>query len=201
MGTLSSMQIAKMSPTLLELLEQYPSCFPDLSDLITHLPALKPRYYSIACCQITNPTKVQIAFTLVNYKTPKPYCQPRKGLCTHWLYKICQEAGFLKKDTIQNPDSLSILPLDPLKSVMNHPLPSKCSSIVTVPSCLGAWKSNGKISIPIFLRRSNDFCPPTDISKPVIMVGPGTGVAPFRGFLQQRQSDKENIESGGTGMG
>ncbi len=38
----------------------------------------------------------------------------------------------------------------------------------------------------LFIERNERFRLPTDASRDVIMIGPGTGVAPFRGFVQHR---------------
>ncbi|GBQ85113.1 molybdopterin oxidoreductase [Gluconacetobacter johannae DSM 13595] len=69
--------------------------------------------------------------------------------------------------------------------VNRAPWPGVCSSWL-------AGLEDGS-PVPLFLQPTSHFHLPEDSTTPIIMIGPGTGIAPFRAFLQERAA------SGATG--
>ena len=52
-------------------------------------------------------------------------------------------------------------------------------------SFLAAAAEDG--TVPVFIEANDRFRLPTDASRGIIMIGPGTGIAPFRAFVQERE--------------
>lgn len=64
--------------------------------------------------------------------------------------------------------------------VNNDPWPGVCTNwLAGLPA--GA-------DVPVFVQPTTHFHLPADGGTDVIMIGPGTGIAPFRGFLQEREA-------------
>jgi sulfite reductase (NADPH) flavoprotein alpha-component len=58
--------------------------------------------------------------------------------------------------------------------------------------CSGYFADHAELNkncIPVFIQESKSFRLPTDGARDIIMCGPGTGIAPFRAFLEQRVLD------------
>jgi cytochrome P450/NADPH-cytochrome P450 reductase len=92
---------------------------------------------------------------------------------------------------------------------------SRCSitaAVVEAPASSGRGIYRGVCSNYLAGRRAGDtihatvretkagFRLPDDTSVPIIMIGPGTGLAPFRGFLQERAARKAKGASLGAAM-
>ena len=119
--------------TLLDLLEQYPSCTLPFQVYLELLHPLRVRYYSISSSPLADARACSITSVVVQ-------APARSGRGTY--------EGIAS----------TYLERHPQESVIDG-----------------------------FVRRPHmPFRPPTDAMIPLIMIGPGTGVAPFRGFLQER---------------
>ncbi|KAF9885889.1 NADPH-cytochrome P450 reductase [Aspergillus nanangensis] len=124
--------------------------------LIEGLNKLQPRYYSISSSSMVQKDKISITAVVESTRLPGA-SHIVKGVTTNYLFALKQ-----KQNGDPSPDA--------------HGLTYEIN---------GPRNKYDGIHVPVHVRHSN-FKLPSDPSKPVIMVGPGTGVAPFRGFIQER---------------
>ncbi|RVX66835.1 NADPH--cytochrome P450 reductase [Exophiala mesophila] len=138
------------------------------SALVEGLNKIQPRYYSISSSSVVQPQKISITAVVESIRVPGAG-HIVKGVTTNYLLALKQK---------QNGDP--------------NPSPHGLTYEITGPRN----KYDG-IHVPVHVRHSN-FKLPSNPSKPVIMVGPGTGVAPFRGFVQERAELAKRGEDVGT---
>jgi NADPH-ferrihemoprotein reductase len=128
--------------------------------LIQQLPLLQPRYYSIASSPVVSKKRVAITVAVVVIDIPGQKAKHRfYGLTTNYLYSLAHKEKHLSLQ-----------------------LPSTKAPQTQRPSF--ALKDTGnKVLVHL---RSSPFKLPNDHSRPIIMMAAGSGIAPFRAFIQER---------------
>jgi NADPH-ferrihemoprotein reductase len=124
--------------------------------LIEGLNKIQVRYYSISSSSLVQKDKISITAVVEAIRIPGA-THVVKGVATNYLLALKQKQH---GDPQPDPHGLTY-------------------------SITGPRNKYDGIHVPVHVRHSN-FKLPSDPSKPIIMVGPGSGVAPFRGFVQER---------------
>ncbi|KAK2459652.1 hypothetical protein APHAL10511_008297 [Amanita phalloides] len=139
--------------------------------IVSSIPRLQPRYYSISSSPKLYPHSVHVTAVVLKYQSV-----PSDRLAQRWLYGVGSNFLFNLK-LAANSESAPVIRDNGFERT-------------DVPEYLlegprGTYKAHIIYKAPIHVRRST-FRLPTNPKSPVIMIGPGTGVAPFRGFVQER---------------
>ena len=149
--------------SLLDLLNAFPSCRPPFERLLELVPRLKARPYSVSSSPLENPNHLHFVFNIVEFPAIKGVRPKRQGVCTGWLAEITKAQ---REKTNTSSEKLS----DILSKLNLQESPK----------------------LPVFQRKGLNFKLPSVPETPIIMIGPGTGVAPFIGFLQHREHLQKN---------
>uniref|UniRef100_A0A672NQB5 Methionine synthase reductase n=1 Tax=Sinocyclocheilus grahami TaxID=75366 RepID=A0A672NQB5_SINGR len=118
-----------------------------------------------------------------------PSCLPPLSLLFEHLPKLQPRAYSAASSSLQHPGKVHFV-----FNVVEFP--ARPEHPARTGLCTG-WLAdhlNGSkchLQVHVRPRPSGTFHLPADPSVPVVMVGPGTGVAPFIGFLQQREKERE----------
>ncbi|KAG1406309.1 hypothetical protein G6F60_003018 [Rhizopus arrhizus] len=131
--------------------------------VIESISRLQPRYYSISSSSMESPNMITATIVTLQYSPEEGRIV--YGVNTNYLWRIHER----------------INQLTPNNTIPEYSLSGPRDSLF-VESKLAR--------VPIHIRRSQ-FKLPINASVPVIMIGPGTGVAPFRGFVRERVLQKK----------
>ncbi|GAA5836678.1 hypothetical protein JCM11251_002695 [Rhodosporidiobolus azoricus] len=132
--------------------------------IIGSLSRLQPRFYSISSSPKMFPNSIHVTAVVLKYE-PVPGANQVFGVGTNYLLNLKQAA---ENSQIGQPS----------KREQGAP-------VYNLDGPRGKYKKGEVFAAPIHIRRSA-FRLPTSPKIPIVMIGPGTGVAPFRAFLQDR---------------
>ena len=157
----------------------------------THCPKSKPELEKLAGEAYREEIFLK-RLSVLNIIEKYPACEVPLGVFLEMMPSLTPRYYSISSSPDHNRGQCSIT-----VGVVDAPATSGEGQFKGVCSNFLAHKKEGdKVSVAI--RKSGDeYRLPEDPSTPVIMIGPGTGIAPFRGFLQARQA----MSDSGTSLG
>ena len=179
--------------TVLEVLQDFKSAQPPLEWLLQTAPHLKPRQFSIASSLAKHPNSAHVLMAVVDYKTP--FKRRKLGLCSSWLASLAplrtsasDPAGTKQHANgghSHSPAPASLIDVQGRANVVGSavPLDPNGDAAGGVDTTKGAEQAG---VVPMWVEKGVLQLPASH-STPMILVGPGTGVAPFKSFLEERQ--------------
>lgn len=128
--------------------------------IVSNIPRLQPRYYSISSSPKLYPTSIHITAVVLKYQTiDNAKVKPRwiYGVGTNFLLNLKHAASGEELPLISESGNLALA---------NTPL-------YAIAGPRGAYREDVVYKVPVHVRRST-FRLPTNPRSPIIMVGPGT---------------------------
>ncbi|KAL1736884.1 hypothetical protein EV714DRAFT_242318 [Schizophyllum commune] len=155
--------------------------------IVSSIPRLQPRYYSISSSPKLHPNAIHVTCVVLKYEnTPSEKVQHK------WVYGTGSNFLLNLKAAANGEDNVPLISSDDPSAAESTDFPRYC-----IEGPRGAYREETIYKVPVHVRRST-FRLPTNPKSAVIMVGPGTGVAPFRGFVQERIAlARRSIEKNG----
>ncbi|KAK7464708.1 hypothetical protein VKT23_005914 [Stygiomarasmius scandens] len=151
--------------------------------IVSSITRLQPRYYSISSSPKLHPNSIHVTCVVLKWQSVA-----NEKIGTKWVYGV--GSNFLLN--LKYAANGETAPLVTNDTTANAILPK-----YAIEGPRGMYKAETIYKAPIHVRRST-FRLPTNPKSPVIMIGPGTGVAPFRGFVQERVAlARRSIERNG----
>ncbi|WP_419223547.1 molybdopterin-dependent oxidoreductase [Gordonia sp. CPCC 206044] len=108
---------------------------------------------------------------------------PLKASAADWvamMKPLAPRSYSISSSPLDSPDEVELTVSTVRYNVHGTPRGGVCSTFL-------ADHADGE-DIGIFVNSTNHFRPPADPDTPMIMIGPGTGIAPFRAFLRERKA-------------